>query len=105
MEKKFNPNYPTKGKKVGDFFLGLIGVVVVEGAIIYAGTVLASTSAGATSLFPSLGIAFYAGVIVWAAIKRRNFVIWGVVTALAVPIILFLLLFGYCLLAMSGAQF
>ena len=100
-------NY-TSGNKVGDFFLGFLGTFIIDGLIIYLGSlflqfiyqfdsilnILAVTSSVVLLILNIL-------VIIYLFRNKKKFIAIGIISALVIP----LLIFGTCtgiFLAVSG---
>ena len=92
MESKY---YTHVGRKIGDFFIGFVGITALVGAVaVYA--VPRNIGTGI-----ALGVALEAmGVVISFSIGRR-FIAIGMLSALLIPV----LALGACFVALSGMRF
>lgn len=111
--------YNSTGKKIGDFVLGFfIGLIVISSGIFFNmvlrliglstgfGGVLNYLATPNISLqFLLLGLLIF--IIIKAFKKKRRFIGIGIIIAMGLPILLFLLLFGACLviIGVGGVPF
>ena len=97
MEKEYY--YTSTGRKVGDFFIGLIGTFLIQS---FAGFLTIFVSQ--ILLGSSIGIVTFVGTIIGAIYimkkSNRRFIGIGLLIGILIPVILGLLLFGACLIIM-----
>ena len=90
--------YNGRGKKIADFFIGLLGVAITYFIGLYASALVLPIKW--LNFFPTLLVFLFwpalIAVIVLAARAKRKFIIWGIAIAYLIPFLFVALLWGMC---------
>lgn len=84
--------YINEKLKIIDFFIGFFGAIIVCFVWIAIAEIW-------LSVIFTLALV---GLIIFAVRKKRDQIFWGVIASLMIPFVIGMLLWGYCLLLISG---
>jgi heme/copper-type cytochrome/quinol oxidase subunit 4 len=99
-QSKKDEYYTSDGRRIGDFFIGFVGsIVLVLIAYIFTTFNRSFVSFGALSLFAPLALLILASVV--SGIQGRRYIAIGIVSAIIIP----LLFFGACWIVIIGTGF